>query len=507
MSDKREADATPIIVSHEIGEVRNLVRCSSSEARELLSYERALALEVLPLAVMSETGHLIAAAGDSEDLETIAALRFATGRQVRLIPISRPQLRDAIFSAYHGDDKVLQEKVLELRSASPSSMTSQEDRFRSAAGDAARFLTALVDYAIARDASDVHLVPTREGARLSLRLNGELLSHNDAACTTHQHMQLVARVKVLSGLDSTVRSVPQDGSFTLMAGGREVGVRVSVMPTLHGEKVVLRFPQRSRPRTIAGLGILRTARTSLERFLTMDEGAAFFAGPTGSGKTTTLYASISHLAARGLSAVSIEDPVELPLDGVAQTSVNEKCGATYAACLRAILRQDPDAIMIGEIRDRESASIAMQAALTGHLVLTSVHARGTFEVMLRLRNLGVDDLTLAQAGRLIVCQRLVQTLCDSCKVIDLSTTTHRMEVFKRVGCALCDYTGYGGSSLAVELVEIGGEISELLFTGRLWDAPERFRDLINVTGRESLTALLESGSLDLAQFERIASSW
>ncbi|MBN8548376.1 MAG: Flp pilus assembly complex ATPase component TadA, partial [Deltaproteobacteria bacterium] len=206
----------------------------------------------------------------------------------------------------------------------------------------------------------------------------------------------------------------------------------------------------------------------LERHAQRSEGAILFAGPTGSGKTTTMYALLQNLVAQNLSVVSIEDPVEIQIPGVAQTSVDEKRELGFSSCLRSILRQDPDVILLGEMRDEESAKIALQAALTGHLLLTTVHARDAIEVLLRLRALQADLLSVAQAVSLIVCQRLLPLLCSHCKVVDLTApTTHSVEVFRAVGCAHCDYSGYTGRTVVTECLEMHASLYEILVHNEL----------------------------------------
>jgi type II secretory ATPase GspE/PulE/Tfp pilus assembly ATPase PilB-like protein len=282
-----------------------------------------------------------------------------------------------------------------------------------------------------------------------------------------------------------------------------VHVRISIMPTVHGEKAVLRLLGCEGLRPIEALGFDERALSFISAFCGRADGAALLAGPTGSGKTTTMYAIMQRLQSRNLSLISIEDPVEIRLDGVSQTSVNEQLGLTYAHCLRSVLRQDPDVILLGEIRDEESARIAFQAALTGHLLLATVHARSVAEVFLRLRSLQLDDLSIAQGVNLLVCQRLLPRLCEHCKVIDLANANMlEHNVYQPVGCRRCDYSGFEGRVLAAEALEIEPALSKKLASGAIsfGDVSRHTPDKNYSPMLRSLEKLLRAGKISMDQF-------
>lgn len=453
------------------GRAKSLSLCSHRKARDLISYDLAQRWQVLPLGLVTALdGLCLTIAVSPEAREDLAnGLRFSTGHQVKLVEVDAEVLREAIFISYHRDSKELEQHIAKLsQHATPNKIDSMLD-VRSASSDSGKFLTSLIDYSIAQEASDIHIAPRHDGCYVRLRVNGSLLDHEKSVATLAQHEQLISRVKVLSSLDTTQRRLPQDGSFHVSVGERRLHLRVSTMPTVHGEKAVLRIMGKGAVLELEDLGLPPTAHAMLVRNLARQEGAILLAGSTGSGKTTTLYAAIRHLQRQGVQISSVEDPVEVFVEGVSQTSVDVKAGLNYAESLRAILRQDPDIIMLGEIRDHNSAQLAIQASLTGHLLLSTVHARSALEIVARLKNLGVDALSAAQSMNLLVCQRLVRKLCSHCKVVDfLESREFGSEIFRPVGCAQCDYSGFSGLVLVAEMIEMDEQVRCLLAQDRHW---------------------------------------
>lgn len=434
----------------------------------MVPYEHAKRLSILPLGILTilDEPTLTVAVAPAYPHDLVAELRFATNHQIKLLPTPRMVVQRAIHSAYLGNESHLQERISSLRELEKIDCPALHSKpeLRVTQGDVAQLLTALIDYAIARNASDIHLLPLRDGGYVRIRVRGELLTHDRSYCNLENHSKIIARLKVLAALDTTQRALPQDGSFTIPVNEREIFARINIMPTLHGEKAVIRLMNSSGILTLSELGLSPAALSQLQKHSARSEGAILFAGPTGSGKSTTMYALLHELANRNLSISTIEDPVEIQLDAISQTSIDERRGLTYANCLRSILRQDPDVILLGELRDEESARIALQAAVTGHILLTTLHARNVLEVFTRLKALGSDPLTIAQSLRLIVCQRLLPTLCSKCKVIDLeaSNTRGKGELFKAVGCSSCDYSGFAGSALVTETLEMHQRLHEII---------------------------------------------
>lgn len=491
-------------VKDKASEARSLARCSNTEARKLLSYENALRLTALPLGLIKaiKRDFVTVAVPESFDQEALKSLRFAINRELKLITTKSELIKEAIFIAYKGDALELSTN-LPLGNSDCISNPSQEDLPELKQGSAAYFLHALIEYAAAHQASDLHILPRRQGTQLRMRINGELLTHQDAVCSLNEHQKIINRIKVLAHLDTTIHKLPQDGSFSVLIAGQDRSIRASLMPTIWGEKAVLRITHLKTFRTLNELGLSQLVLNLLMQVCHARQGAVLFCGPTGSGKTTTMYSVLEALKGKNLNLLSIEDPVEAIIEGVSQTSINEELGLSYARCLKALLRQDPDIILLGEIRDEESAKRALQATLTGHLLLSSVHARNVFEVLLRLRDLGVNSLTIAQGVKLILCQRLVPLLCGKCKVSDLANSNYYgHEVYRAVGCSACDYTGYQGRKLLVELLLIDQSLSTLIAEKELkLSALKQKANSSNYQSMESaLVFLLKRGMLDIDNF-------
>lgn len=319
--------------------------------------------------------------------------------------------------------------------------------------------------AVRAGASDLHVEPHENGLRARMRVDGFLQSIMDR--TDVPVRQIISRLKVMAGLDIAETRLPQDGRIPLRLGGRLIDTRVSSMPGNYGERIVLRILDRSTGLVpLAELGLSDTQEALLERLSALPNGIILATGPTGSGKTTTLY-SLLKLANRDeRNIVTVEDPIEYDLPSVSQTQINADIGMSFAAGLRATLRQDPDVILVGEIRDTETASIASQAALTGHLVFSSLHANGSVGAVIRLRDLGLDNFLIASTLRAVIAQRLLRKLCPACAQAK-PTSAAEGDIFRRhkldvpaqtmhaVGCEDCSHIGYQGRVGIFEIIEVG----------------------------------------------------
>ncbi|WP_312127652.1 type II secretion system ATPase GspE [Brevundimonas sp.] len=338
-----------------------------------------------------------------------------------------------------------------------------------------RLINGVIAEAVRLGASDIHLETFESRLLVRMRVDGvlrEALSLNPRMAPL-----LVSRIKVMARLDIAEKRVPQDGRIALMLGGRNLDVRVSTLPSRGGERVVMRVLDRDRTGVdFDSLGMAADARAALERALAEPHGVILVTGPTGSGKTTSLYAGLSRLNDGQRNILTIEDPVEYAVEGIGQTQVNTRVGMTFAAGLRAILRQDPDVVMVGEIRDTETASIAVQASLTGHLVLSTVHTNDAAGAITRLRDMGVEPFLLASSVRLIMAQRLVRKLCPHCRAeetLDAVTAARiglkaRTRHFRPVGCSHCAQTGYVGRLGVYEVMPVDETVRRLIATS----APE-----------------------------------
>jgi general secretion pathway protein E len=332
-----------------------------------------------------------------------------------------------------------------------------------------RLINALITEAIKENASDIHIEPFETRLSIRFRIDGvlrEVLEPPRQVASL-----LVSRIKVMAKLDIAEKRLPQDGRIALRIAGRPVDIRVSTLPSGHGERVVMRLLDKQAGRLdLAQLGMAAEDEQRLRRMITKPHGIILVTGPTGSGKTTTLYAVLSALNSSERNILTVEDPIEYDLDGIGQTPVNTKVDMTFAKGLRAILRQDPDVVMVGEIRDSETAQIAVQASLTGHLVLSTLHTNSAIGAITRLQDMGIEPFLLSSSLLGIVAQRLVRNLCPECrKPLDLSHQEreryHIAEdqvIYQAVGCPACLQLGYKGRSGIYELVEIDEPMSRMI---------------------------------------------
>jgi general secretion pathway protein E len=337
-----------------------------------------------------------------------------------------------------------------------------------------RLINGLISEAINQGASDIHIEPAEQAVVVRLRLDGVLREVLQAPARLRA--RLVSRIKVMARLDIAEKRLPQDGRISLTLGGRAVDVRLSTLPSRYGERVVMRLLDKDQGlRSLDSLGMNEAVLSRFRASLQTPNGIVLVTGPTGSGKTTTLYAALNLLNDRTRNILTVEDPIEYAVDGVGQTQVNAKIGMTFAAGLRAILRQDPDIVMVGEIRDTETAQIAVQASLTGHLVFSTVHTNDAVAAITRLKDMGVEPYLLASTLRAIVAQRLVRRLCQTCKrpaVIGpqeqamLSTIgAERATVYEAAGCPDCRGSGYVGRIGLYEFVAIDDDIRRMIHAG------------------------------------------
>ncbi|WP_109261174.1 type II secretion system ATPase GspE [Hyphobacterium indicum] len=334
-----------------------------------------------------------------------------------------------------------------------------------------RLINGLIAEAIRTAASDIHVEPYEDRVSVRYRIDGVLSER--ASLAPALASPLVSRIKVMSRLDIAEKRVPQDGRLSLTLGGKGVDVRVATLPSRFGERVVLRLLDKDQARfTLDQLGMGPANLTAMKQALAQPNGIILVTGPTGAGKTTTLYAALNLLNDSSRNILTVEDPVEYALDGVGQTQVNAKVGMTFAAGLRAILRQDPDVVMVGEIRDVETAGIAVQASLTGHLVLSTVHTNSAVAAVARLRDMGIESFLLASTLSAIVAQRLVRRLCGHCRESYSASAAERsamgitangpVVLYRSTGCPSCKGLGYSGRVGLYEVVTVDEGLRALI---------------------------------------------
>jgi general secretion pathway protein E len=340
-----------------------------------------------------------------------------------------------------------------------------------------RLVNQLIARAVETHASDVHVEPFPDRLRVRYRYDGVL--HEVEAPPARLQAAVISRIKIMARLDIAERRLPQDGRIKLTVRGHEIDFRVSTIPSLHGEKVVLRVLDRTAVEfDYEKLGLPADIRQGLERALELPNGMVLVTGPTGSGKTTTLYTGLLKLNTVARNVVTVEDPIEYQLSGINQIQVKPQIGLNFASLLRSILRQDPDVIMIGEIRDLETAQIAVQAALTGHLVLSTVHTNSAAATITRLRDMGLEDYLMTATLKAVLAQRLVRRLCPECKAAEAApealierfdmtrlAPAKAIALYHPVGCPACRGTGFRGRRAIAELLVPTRAIDRLIFEG------------------------------------------
>jgi type IV pilus assembly protein PilB len=375
--------------------------------------------------------------------------------------------------------------------------------------------------ALERRASDIHIETRDSDVIVKYRIDGALYRAADPIDITH-HQTIIQRIKVMSELDIAERRVPQDGRFRIMLRGRKIDFRVSIMPAVHGENCVIRILDKEqineefRDLNLDVVGFAPQDIKKFRKFIAEPYGMVLVTGPTGSGKTTTLYAGLNEIKNEEDKIITIEDPVEYQLQGVTQIPVNEKKGLTFARGLRSILRHDPDKIMVGEIRDSETAQIAIQSALTGHLVFTTVHANNVIDVIGRFLNMGVEPYNFVSSLNCVLAQRLVRMLCSHCKRAykpeeqemtesGLNPEKYRDQIFyNAVGCEVCNFTGYRGRTAIHELLDVTDHIREIILERRPGSEVRRAARAEGLTSlRESAVAKVFLGVTTLHEINRV----
>ncbi|MCM0082019.1 GspE/PulE family protein [Geomonas sp. Red32] len=375
--------------------------------------------------------------------------------------------------------------------------------------------------ALTRRTSDIHIETTSEGVIIKYRIDGVLYKATEPI-DNHFQGPLISRLKVMSELDISERRIPQDGRFKVRIAGKSIDFRVSIMPSAFGEDAVIRILDKESIATdLRGLTLetLGMASHEIKRFRKMIKepyGMVLVTGPTGSGKTTTLYGALTEIHTGEEKIITIEDPVEYVLNGITQIPVNEKKGLTFARGLRSVLRHDPDKIMVGEIRDSETAQIAVQSALTGHLVFTTVHANNVFDVIGRFTHMGIDPYNFVSCLNCVMAQRLVRKLCPSCKKPIAHTDqelresaidperTRGVTLYRSVGCDECNGTGYRGRSAIVELLDLNDEIRELIISKAPIAALKKAAQAAGTSFlRESAVAKVLAGETSIKEINRV----
>jgi len=494
------------------------VDCSSAkpDPGALRMVPRSMAERLCVLPLRTEQKRLIVAMAAPQNLAVLDELRFTTGFEISPRLSFRIELQQAINKHYATEggsasaygtvrdgERVPFEEVEFLstssRQANQEAIQEVQADLRQKKTPAVRLVSEVIQVAMAKRASDIHIEPRASDTVVRMRVDGVL--HDHQVIPRALQNSLISRVKILSDMDISERRAPQDGRFMVSIGTRQVDLRVSTLPTQYGEKVVIRLLETSAPLTsYAELGMPRDVAEGLNELLSAPQGMVLVTGPTGSGKSTTLYSSLNKLRQASVNIVTVEDPVEYVLPGINQVHVNAKTGLTFVTCLRSILRQDPNIIMVGEIRDKETAEIVMKAAQTGHLVLSTLHTNDSVSAIVRLLDLGIPGYLISSSVTGILAQRLVRMLCPCHSLqpatqdfqarlaqVGMSKPPSKMAV--PVGCDKCNHSGYAGRIGIYELLRVDEAIRTIVrTTGNI--------DQIRATSRSNGMRLIQEDALE-----------
>ncbi len=460
-----------------------VISCSdiiiSEDIKKLLPKDMAEKNNVFPMAV--NDGTLILAMADPLDYEAISDITFKTRLKVAPVISHDWAVKKAIENNYYDDEKygflasdIDVNKDIEFteESEEESSINFEVLYSNSNAPTIVKLVATLIAEAVKLKASDLHIEPRHKYVQVRFRLDGDM--QNILKYEKKMHDSVVSRIKIISKLDITNRRLPQDGGAHVSYNNKEVDLRISTLPSIHGEKIVIRLLDQSRGLLpLSEVGISEDIEQSLVDIFKRPQGMFLVTGPTGSGKTTTLYACLNQLRSDTRNVITIEDPVEYKLDGITQIQISEAVGRTFASVLRSSLRQDPDVIMVGEIRDQETAEIAVKGALTGHMVLSTLHTNNTIATITRLADIGIPNYLLSSALSGVVAQRLVRKLCNHCKFeVEIDETVKEfMETYGLAkitkqytgkGCKLCRDTGYSGRIAVFEYLPLSSSLKKVI---------------------------------------------
>ncbi|MFC1916006.1 GspE/PulE family protein [Chloroflexota bacterium] len=466
------------------------------EALGLIPEALARKYTVIPLEISGNVLHV--AMANPADILALEALASQSQMHIEPETASAEEIQGAIDFNYQSYEEI--EK--QISSISLPSETIEEQFRLDKVTDApvARALTLIIEEAVKARASDIHLQPQEDKVQVRCRIDGTLQDKLSLPLMTA--IPLISRIKILANMNIADHHRPQDGQFSVTTkGGQSIDIRVGTTATVYGEMAALRLLDKSRAiMTLSELGFLTESLEKFEEMLKVPYGMILASGPTGAGKTTTLYASVNCLDCTGRNIITIEDPVEYRFKNINQIQVNPRAGLTFASGLRSILRLDPDVILVGEIRDSETANIAVQAALTGHLVLSSIHANDAIGVVFRLLDLGIEPFLAASALIGVVAQRMTRRICPDCAQIAEAPLIEQVAYSKEIGekrkefifgsgCKSCSYTGYQGRTGIFEILKVSDEIRMMLLNGATT------AQLRTEAIKEGMTSLIRNGML------------
>jgi type IV pilus assembly protein PilB len=472
------------------------------EALRMVPENVARRLDLLPLAVL-DNNRLFIAMADPLNIISIDEVRMLTGMEVDIgvaIPSEIRRDMDSFYSVRGNVDDAIVE-IVDMSAA--EEMRRDFDAAAEASVDDApvvKLVNGLLDQAVRESASDLHIEPFEKSSRVRYRVDGNLFDALDFP--RNLHPAVISRLKIMANMDISEKRRPQDGRILLKFQERKVDLRVSSLPTVFGEKMVMRvLDQASSAVGLERIGLLEEDRGLLDGIISRPYGMMLVTGPTGSGKSTTLYSVLERINEPESNLITVEDPVEYMIPGINQVQINEKAGLTFADALRSILRQDPDKIMVGEIRDTETAQLAVRAALTGHLVLSTLHTNDAPSAVIRLNDMGVAPFLISSSVIGVIAQRLVRKLCPACKeafepgpnVCREYRIPEGSRIYKAVGCEQCRWSGYKGRTAVFQMMTINDEIRRLI-------AEEaQAREIEDAALRNGMRSLRDAGLLKVLE--------
>ena len=462
----------------------------------------ALARKHTVIAINVQGKRLTVATNDPVNFIVLEDIKVSTGMDTVPVLATTSAINKAIGKCYsmQNVDSVLEGVSQMGGDLGEMSEADLESKDRVESAPIVKLATTIVENSYRADATDIHIEPFDKYTRIRIRVNGDLVELMNISSAVHS--ALTTRFKLISGRNIAEKRIPQDGRFTQVVDGTTLDVRVSSLPMVHGEKIVIRILSTGQIalRKITDLGMSDYNYTLFESMLRVPHGVILVTGPTGSGKTTTLYAALGEIAKPNVNVVTVEDPVEKAIDGINQCQVNMKAGMTFAAALRSILRQDPDVVMIGEMRDTETADIGIRAAITGHLVLSTLHTNDAASTVVRLVDMGVAPYMVATSLIGVIAQRLVKVLCPDCKKPRMTTPEenelmsldHSIQIFEPGGCPACNNTGYRGRTAIHEIIHCTTKVSSIIAGGGT-------KEEIEKAAKEQGTKLLRDNAAELVQ--------
>lgn len=479
----------------EFADIRNIQ--IETEVLSTLSSSFCRREKLIPIAVKGD--FLLVAMDDPSNFKAIDEIAVSTTHKVVIKVVTASALQDVINRFYRSDGEIekLSEELEQVASGAIVEAV-EEDEITSDESPVVRFVNLLISQAIRDRASDIHVEPGSHELRVRYRIDGVL--HEVQRADKAIQNGVISRLKIMSDIDIAEKRKPQDGRISIKHGGRTIDIRVVTIPIAWGEKIVMRILDHTAgKRTISSIGMSHENEEIFKRAIAKPHGLILVTGPTGSGKSTTLYVVLDVVADSSVNVMTVEDPIEKRLDGVNQTQINERAGVTFSSVLPAILRSDPDIVLLGEIRDEETAKIAVKASMTGHLVLSTLHTNGAPEAAARLVEMGVEPYLVGSSVSCVIAQRLARRLCEDCK-IQVSITNYDFTALefpirtgdvlygpREKGCSSCSETGFRGRVALTEVMEVNEEIEALV------NSSQTARAIRNAAEKNGLVPLRQDG--------------